>query len=77
MNCNPALLQQSLDDRLTEAEEESLSAHLSECEACQLELEKLAGRPAAWTRVGATLKAACESGEAERSGIGFLSDVEA
>ncbi len=76
MNCNPALLQQSLDDRLTEADEEYLFAHLSQCEACQHELEKLAGRPAAWTRVGATLKAAYKSGESERSGIGFLSDVE-
>jgi serine/threonine protein kinase len=71
MNCNPNLLQQSLDDRLTEAEEESLSSHLSQCEACQRELEKLAGRPAAWTRVGGTLKEACESGESERSVIGF------
>ena len=77
MNCNPTLLQQSLDDRLSEAEEESLSAHLSECEACQRELEKLAGRPAAWTRVGATLKAACESGESERTGIGFVRVAEA
>lgn len=72
MNCNPTLLQQSLDDRLTEAEEESLSAHLSQCETCQRELEKLASRPVAWTRVGATLKAACESREVERSGIGFV-----
>lgn len=77
MNCNPPLLQRSLDDRLTEAEEEWLSAHLSECVVCQRELEKLAGRPAAWTRVGTTLKAACESGEAERSGIGFVRVVEA
>ena len=77
MNCNPTLLQQSLDDRLTEVEEESLSAHLSECVACQQELEKLAGRPAAWTRVGTTLKAACESGEAERSSIGFVRVAEA
>ncbi len=76
MNCNPTLLQQSLDDRLTEADEELLSAHLSQCEACQRELEKLAGRPAAWTRVGATLKAARESGESERSGIGFVRVVE-
>ena len=76
MNCNPTLLQQSLDDQLTEADEELLSAHLSQCEACQRELEKLAGRPAAWTRVGATLKAARESGESERSGIGFVRVVE-
>jgi len=61
MNCNLTLLQQSLDDRLTEAEEESLSAHLCECDACQRELERLAGQPAAWTRVGTTLKTADHS----------------
>jgi serine/threonine-protein kinase len=77
MNCNPTLLQQSLDDRLTEAEEDSLSAHLSQCVPCQRELERLAGRPAAWTRVGSILKAACESGEAARSQIGFTRSVEA
>ena len=48
MNCDLTLLRRSLDDRLTEAEEESLSAHLSACDACQRELEKLAGQPTAW-----------------------------
>ena len=61
MNCNPILLQRSLDERLSEAEEESLSTHLCECDACQRELERLAGQPAAWNRVGTTLKAADHS----------------
>jgi len=61
MKCNPTLLQRSLDESLSEAEEESLSAHLCECDACQRELERLAGQPAAWNRVGTTLKAADHS----------------
>ena len=71
MTCDQNLLRRSLDDRLSEAEEESLSAHLSECDACQRELEQLAGQPAAWARVGTTLKAACVSSDASLSGIGF------
>lgn len=69
--CDFTLLRQSLDERLTEAEEESLSAHLCDCQACQIELEKLAGQPAAWTRVGTTLKAAASSGECRLSGVGL------
>lgn len=70
MTCDQNLLRRSLDDRLTEAEEESLSAHLSGCDACQRELERLAGRPAAWARVGTTLKAACLSSDVSFSGVG-------
>jgi len=70
MNCNPTLLQRSLDESLSEAEEESLSAHLCECDACQRELERLAGRPAAWTRVGTTLKAG------DHSSVGVVHSVE-
>jgi len=70
MTCDPTLLRRSLDDRLTEAEEESLSAHLSGCDACQRELEKLAGQPAAWMRVGTTLKSACLSSDVNLSSVG-------
>jgi len=77
MNCSPLLLQQSLDDRLTETEEEALSEHLTECLACQRELQRLAGRPATWARVGTTLKAACESGNAERSAVDLVRVAEA
>ena len=61
MPCDPTLLQRSLDDRLSEAEEEALSTHLSACPACQRELEQLAGQPAAWSRVGTALRDACSS----------------
>lgn len=63
MHCDPTLLRRSLDDRLSEAEEEALSEHLTSCDACQRELEQLAGQPAAWTRVGTALRDACSSGE--------------
>lgn len=56
--CDLHLLQRSIEDKLSEAEEEQLSAHLCECDACQSELEKLAGHPTAWQQVGTTLKAA-------------------
>jgi len=58
INCDLTLLQRSLDDGLSEAEEELLSVHLSTCNSCQSELEKLAGRPDAWARVGTALKTA-------------------
>jgi serine/threonine protein kinase len=61
VNCDPDLLRRSLDDQLSESEEESLSAHLCECDVCQHELENLAGRPAAWNRVGTALKAGSSS----------------
>jgi len=63
MHCDPTLLRRSLDDRLSEAEEEALSEHLTSCDACQRELEQLAGQPAAWTRVGTALRDACSSEE--------------
>ena len=61
MTCDHTILRRSLDESLSEAEEESLSAHLCECDACQRELERLAGQPAVWNRVGTTLKAADHS----------------
>lgn len=59
--CDQNLLRRSLNDSLSEAEEELLSAHLCECNACQTELETLAGHPTAWRQVGTTLKAAHSS----------------
>ena len=61
-HCDPTLLPLSLEDRLSEAQEEFLSAHLSGCEKCQRELEQLAGQPQAWSRVGVALKTACPGG---------------
>ena len=71
MHCDPTLLRRSLDDRLTEADEEALAAHLSACAACQSELEQLAGQPAAWSRVGTALREACDSNEASLSVVGI------
>ena len=68
-NCDPNLLRRSLEDELSEAEEESLSAHLCECDDCQNELETLAGQPTAWMRIGTALKAAPSSGQSALSGV--------
>lgn len=63
-NCDPSLLPLSLEDRLSEAQEEFLAAHLSQCKRCQHELEQLAGQPQLWSQVSTALKAACaESGD--------------
>jgi len=69
MNCDSNLLRRSLEDELSEVEEESLSAHLCDCDDCQNELEKLAGQPTAWMRVGTTLKAVHSSEKAALSGV--------
>ena len=42
--CDHELLRLSVDDRLNEQQEESLARHLSECESCQGELDRSAGR---------------------------------
>jgi serine/threonine protein kinase len=76
MLCDPNLLRRSLDDRLSEAEEEALSLHLTTCEACQQKLEQLAGQPAAWTRVGSVLREACSAGESSLSAVGIESAVD-
>lgn len=54
--CDPNLLQLSLDERLSEAQDEALTQHLSQCEHCQRELERLAGRQQDWSKVGSALK---------------------
>ena len=56
--CSRDLLVRSLDDRLAEREEENLAQHLSECAACQQELERLAGQQDDWSRVTEALKRA-------------------
>ena len=77
-SCDPKLLRRSLEDKLSEDEEESLSAHLCECDDCQNELEELAGQPTAWTRIGAALKAAHSSGQSALQGVSVVheNDVE-
>ena len=67
--CDPGLLRQSLDDSLSELQEDELVRHLSECSACQRELERLAAEQAEWSRVGEILKQEAQSRRrAESSG---------
>ncbi len=54
--CDRDLLRQSLNDRLTEPEEEALARHLSACAACQRALEQLAAGRDDWSRVAQALK---------------------
>ena len=75
-HCDPNLLRRLLDDQLSEADEESLSAHLCECDACQHELKLLAGRPAEWMQVRTTLKTATTSSESGLSRVGQTPDDE-
>jgi len=55
-HCNPELLQRSLDDRLTELQEEQLATHLNECTACITQLERLAADVSSWEHVGKVLR---------------------
>lgn len=54
--CELDLLQHSLDDRLTEAQEERLAEHLVDCESCREKLEQLAAGPQTWQRIETCLK---------------------
>ncbi len=69
INCDPNLLQLSLDERLNETQEERLARHLAECESCQVELERLAGQREEWSKVSLALQQ-----EAEKN-VGRLSSV--
>jgi len=65
LSCDPELLRQSLDDSLPEEQESALADHLSECPACQGELEQLAAAGTQLSRLREILKQ-----EAQRSGHG-------
>jgi serine/threonine protein kinase len=54
--CDRDLLRKSLDDALSDVQEEELSRHLSECVDCQHELERLAAEQGEWSKVGSVLK---------------------
>lgn len=56
LTCSRERLVRSLDDALSEREEEQLVEHLSGCTACQKELEQLAAEKPDWTRVGTALR---------------------
>ena len=50
-DCNPQLLQHSLEDVLSEQQEEWLAEHLENCPQCQQGLTDLAGDTDGWSRV--------------------------
>lgn len=54
--CSRERLVRSLDDALSEREEEQLVEHLSDCRSCQNELEQLAAGKPVWTRIGTALR---------------------
>ncbi len=54
--CNPNLLQQSLDEQLTLQQEELLALHLTECETCRASLEQLAADQGSWKSVVKVLR---------------------
>lgn len=54
--CDEALLLRSLEERLSEQQEELLAKHLTHCEACRQKLESLAANAEGWTQVGAVLR---------------------
>lgn len=54
--CDHDLLRLSFADRLNEQQEESLVRHLSECESCQRELDRLARGRQDWSKVDAALQ---------------------
>jgi serine/threonine-protein kinase len=58
--CDQHLLRRSLDDELSEHEEESLAEHLSQCASCQRDLERLAGQREEWSKVSSTLQREAE-----------------
>jgi eukaryotic-like serine/threonine-protein kinase len=61
--CDRELLRQSLDDKLSEGQEEQLARHLAECAECRHDLEQLAGGQDEWSKVSAALKWEAESAQ--------------
>ena len=55
-HCTPELLQRSLDDQLTELQEEQLAGHLADCAVCRAKLEELAADRNSWKHVSGVLR---------------------
>ena len=66
--CDRELLRQSLADSLSERQEDELARHLSACESCQRELERLAAAQAEWSHVGEILKREAQSSRLDARG---------
>ncbi|MEO2024314.1 MAG: hypothetical protein ABGZ23_00365 [Fuerstiella sp.] len=56
VKCNRPLLRQSLEDGLTEQQEEWLVAHLDDCVSCQQALTSLAADSEGWSQVEHVLR---------------------
>jgi len=56
VGCDHPWLMRSLDERLSEPEEELLAQHLTECKACRQKLESLASDPNGWSQIGVVLR---------------------
>lgn len=55
-DCHPQLLRRSLEDLLSEQQEDWLAGHLEHCPKCRQELADLAGDPDGWSRVESALR---------------------
>jgi serine/threonine-protein kinase len=55
-HCDDKVLQRSLNDQLTQQQEEQLANHLSKCSNCRMKLEELAGDQNNWRRVSDALR---------------------
>jgi serine/threonine-protein kinase len=76
--CDRELLRLSLDDALSDQQEEELARHLAECSACQSELERLAAEQHEWSRVGDVLRREAASSRSNlRPGLAASSDASA
>lgn len=63
--CDRELLRQSLNDALSESQEDTLARHLSECPACQREIERLAAEEKEWSQVCDVLRREASAGSSQ------------
>ncbi len=70
LTCDRKRLRQSLDDQLSEQDEEDLARHLTECPSCQRELEALAAGQTEWSQVVEVLQQEAVSGRASLAADG-------
>lgn len=54
--CDQTLLKRSLDESLTQDQEDWLADHLTRCESCREELQRLAAEPTAWRDIETVLQ---------------------
>jgi serine/threonine-protein kinase len=76
ISCDPRLLQLSLEESLSEHDEELLAAHLSDCESCRRSLEQLAAGEPDWQRIGEALRDELQSTNDKRQGSAGFAAIE-